>query len=273
LCIPGSITNIFEGVDEIARGFSACTVFLWYPLYWICYNQINNNLISQAATMRLGGVPNDVLTNLNPFSLLILIPVMDAGVYPALRKIGINLTPLKRITAGYFVAGCSMLWACVLQYYIYQHSECGNHASGYVDAEETIRCKNVDISVWAQTGSYVLLALSEVLASITSLEYAHSKAPKSARSMVQAVCLFMNAIASAIGFALVPLASDPLLVWNFAVPAILAFFGGSMFWLQFRKLDKEEDRLNNLPEAVIGVDVDPATSVPVQVKPKDETMA
>ena len=27
------------GVDEIARGFSACAVFMYYPLYWICYNQ------------------------------------------------------------------------------------------------------------------------------------------------------------------------------------------------------------------------------------------
>jgi proton-dependent oligopeptide transporter, POT family len=206
--------------------------------------------------MRLGGIPNDVLTNLNPFSLIILIPIMDTIIYPGLRKIGIHLTPLKRITAGYFVAGCSMIWACVVQYYIYQRSDCGNYASGYLDAERTVRCPNVDISVWAQTGSYVLLALSEVLASITSLEYAHSKAPKSARSMVQAVCLFMNAIASAIGFGLVPLAKDPLLVWNFAVPAFLAFIGGSMFWLQFRKLDQAEDRLNMLPAAVVGAEAD-----------------
>ncbi|KAK0652199.1 POT family-domain-containing protein [Cercophora newfieldiana] len=256
-------------VDEIAGGFSACAVFLWYPLYWLCYNQINNNLISQAATMRLGGVPNDVLTNLNPFSLIILIPIMDVVVYPGLRKIGINLTPLKRIALGYFVAGSSMIWACVVQYYIYQRSECGNHASGYIDAEETIRCKNVDISVWAQTGSYVLLALSEVLASITSLEYAHKKAPKSARSMVQAVCLFMNAIASAIGFGLVPLASDPLLVWNFAVPAILAFVGGTMFWLQFRKLDQEEIR-KTLVQAEAAKEIQPVAE---EVKDKDESLA
>ncbi|KAK4453757.1 POT family-domain-containing protein [Podospora aff. communis PSN243] len=248
-------------VDEIARGFSACAVFLWYPLYWICYNQINNNLISQAAVMRLGGIPNDVLTNLNPFSLIILIPIMDTIIYPGLRKIGIHLTPLKRITAGYFVAGCSMIWACVVQYYIYQRSDCGKYASGYLDAEKTVRCPNVDISVWAQTGSYVLLALSEVLASITSLEYAHSKAPKSARSMVQAVCLFMNAIASAIGFGLVPLAKDPLLVWNFAVPAFLAFIGGTMFWLQFRKLDQAEDRLNMLPPATVAAEAEDAKEV------------
>ena len=125
--------------------------------------------------MRLGGVPNDVLTNLNPFALIILIPLLDTVVYPTLRKMRINFTPIKRIATGYFVASGAMIWATVLQYYIYQRSACGTYASD---------CENVEISVWAQTGSYVLIAMSEILASITSLEYAHSKAPKNMRSMV-----------------------------------------------------------------------------------------
>lgn len=153
--------------------------------------------------MRLNNIPNDVLTNLNPFSLIIMIPLLDTLIYPALRKMRINFTPIRRITAGYLVAASAMVWACVLQYYIYRSSECGTHASAK-------GCASVDISVWAQTGSYVLIAFSEILASITSLEYAHSKAPANMRSMVQAVALFMNAISSAIGFALVYLASVSL---------------------------------------------------------------
>jgi POT family proton-dependent oligopeptide transporter len=90
------------------------------------------------------------------------------------------------------------------------------------------------------------------MASITSLEYAHSKAPANMRSMVQSVALFMNAISSAIGFALVTLAKDPLLVWNYATVAILAVFGGTMFWLQMRGLDKQEDELNMLPKGEVG---------------------
>ncbi|KAH6627023.1 POT family-domain-containing protein [Chaetomium sp. MPI-SDFR-AT-0129] len=242
-------------VDEVHRGFNACAVFLWYPLFWLCYNQINNNLISQAATMKVGGVPNDVLTNLNPFALIILIPLLDAVIYPALRKIRINPTPLKRIAVGYYVAAGAMIWACVIQYYIYQRSECGNYANGIM-ADGTERdCANADISMWAQTGSYVLIAFSEIMASITSLEYAHSKAPANMRSMVQSVALFMNAIASAIGFALVPLADDPLLVWNYATVAILAVIGGTMFWIQFRHLDKQEDELNMLPKGEVGDEV------------------
>ncbi|KAH6641633.1 POT family-domain-containing protein [Chaetomium tenue] len=238
-------------VDEVHRGFNACAVFLWYPLFWLCYNQINNNLVSQAATMQVGGVPNDVMNNLNPFALIIMIPLLDTVVYPALRKMRINPTPLKRIAIGYYVAAGAMIWACVIQYYIYQKNECGYYANGLVPGTEE-GCARSPISMWAQTGSYVLIAFSEIMASITSLEYAHSKAPANMRSMVQSVALFMNAISSAIGFALVPLADDPLLVWNYAVVAILAVFGGTMFWIQFRHLDKQEDQLNMLPKGAIG---------------------
>ena len=31
-------------VDEVRRGFKACTVFLWFPIYWLTYNQIISNL-------------------------------------------------------------------------------------------------------------------------------------------------------------------------------------------------------------------------------------
>lgn len=202
--------------------------------------------------MQIAGVPNDILNNLNPFALIILIPLLDTIVYPGLRKIRINLTPLKRIAIGYFVAAGAMVWASVIQYYIYQRNECGYYANGTFPDGTEHECANSPINMWAQTGSYVLISLSEIFASITSLEYAHSKAPANMRSMVQAVALFMNAIASAIGFALVPLATDPLLIWNYATVAILAVIGGSLFWIQFRHLDKQEDKLNMLPKGEVG---------------------
>jgi POT family proton-dependent oligopeptide transporter len=68
------------------------------------------------------------------------------------------------------------------------------------------------------------------------------------RSLVQAICLFTNAISAAIAEALNPLAKDPLLIWNYGVFAVLAFVGGCGFIWQFWQLDMEEDALNNLPE-------------------------
>jgi len=231
-------------VDEVRRGWAACSVFLWYPLYWITYNQINGNLTSQAATMSLHGVPNDILANLDPFALIIFIPLCDIVVYPALRKAKINFSPIKKIAAGFFTGSAAMIWACVVQYYIYKTSTCGTHAAGK-------DCSS-PINVWAQTGAYVLIALSEIFASITSLEYGFTKAPKSMRSLVAAFALFMSAISAAIGEAFVPLSTDPLLVWNYGSMGVIAFVAGCIFYLQYRALDREEDQLNMLPTGHVG---------------------
>lgn len=261
---PKWMTFDDQWVDEVHRGLSACKVFLWYPLFcmlfpqeWsthtrtntaeigLAYNQMLNNLTSQAATMHLGGVPNDIINNLNPFALIISIPIMDRLIYPWLRRMGIHFTPIKRITAGFFVAGCSMISATVTQHYIYKKGPCGKEANLCVEEYG----KYSDISVWVQAVTYVLGGISEIFASITSLEYAFTKAPINMRSLIQAVALFMNAFSSAIGQAMVSLSEDPLLVWNYAVTAILAFVGCIGFWLTNYKLDREEDKLNNLPQS------------------------
>lgn len=231
-------------VDEVRRGFKACAVFLWFPIYWLTYNQINNNLTSQAATMNTHGLPNDILSNLDPFALIILIPICDLFIYPALRKAGIRFTPIKKITLGFFTGAAAMVWAAVVQHYVYKTSPCGYEAATCEDANGDPLTS--PLNVWIQTGSYVLIALSEILASITGLEYAFTKAPKSMRSLVMAAFLFMSALAAAIGEAFVPLVEDPLLVWNYGSMAVLAFFAGIGFWFTFRKLDKEEDELNNI---------------------------
>jgi len=51
--------------------------------------------------------------------------------------------------------------------------------------------------------SYILIAISEVFASITGLEYAFTKAPKNMRSLVMSIFLFMSAVSSALGEAFV----------------------------------------------------------------------
>ncbi|KAJ6504568.1 peptide transporter PTR2A [Mycena vulgaris] len=217
-------------VDEVRRGLG------------LTYGQLNNDPTSQAATMVTGKVPNDVLSNLDPFALIIFIPVCDLLIYPALRRAGIQFTQLKRITAGF-------------HYYIYKvHPSlalsippCPNppfprptHAAK-TRPPTCLDDNGVQIpaplNVWIQTGAYVLIAFSEILASITSLEYAFIKAPKNMRSLVMSIFLFMNALSSALAEAFVSLSADPLLVWNYGVMAVLTAFTAVL-----------EDELNNLAE-------------------------
>ncbi|CAK5282285.1 unnamed protein product [Mycena citricolor] len=241
---PRWMTFDDKWVDEVARGIKACWVFLWYPIYWLTYNQLNNNLTSQAGSMETHGLPNDVLSNLDPLALIIFIPICDQVIYPALHRWGINFTALKKITAGFFTGAAAMAWAAAVQHYIYKRSPCGYNATSCADAAGNVI--PAPLNVWIQTGSYVLVAFSEILASITGLEYAFTKAPKNMRSLVMSIFLFTSAISAAIGEAFVSLSTDPLLVWNYGSMGVIAAVAGILFWLHVRGLDKREDELNQL---------------------------
>jgi POT family proton-dependent oligopeptide transporter len=96
---------------------------------------------------------------------------------------------------------------------------------------------------------YVLVGFSEIFTSITGLEFAFTKAPKNMRSLVTSYWHFMSAFSNAIGQALVSLAEDPLLVWNYGVVAVLALIGGILFWFHQRKTDAQEDKLNMIADS------------------------
>ncbi|KAJ6784948.1 hypothetical protein PWT90_10738 [Aphanocladium album] len=241
--VPAWMTFDDAWVDEVRRGVVACKVFLWYPLYWLAYNQMTNNLVSQANTMVLGRTPNDIVSKLNPIFIIILIPIMDFGIYPFLRNCGVRLSPIRKITAGFVLSSLAMVSACVTQAYIYKLSACGNDINAQIKSGR--KDCTAPISVWVQVFPYGLIGMSEVLASITKLEYAYTKAPQNMKSTVQAMALFTSAVSSALGQGLVALAEDPLLVWNYGSVAVIALLGGIGFFMTFRVTDREEDAMNN----------------------------
>lgn len=212
----------------------------------LAYNQMTGNLVSQANTMKLGGVPNDVISNLNPIFIIIVIPLMDFIIYPAIRKTGFNLTPIKKIAFGFFLSSMAMVSATVTQHFIYKMSPCGSDINRQIDLG---RDCEAPFTVWIQVFPYGLIGFSEVMASITKLEYAYTKAPKNMRSTVQGIALLTSAVSSALGQALVALSEDPLLVWNYGSVAVVAALGGVGFWMTFRRADRDEDKLNNLKQS------------------------
>jgi POT family proton-dependent oligopeptide transporter len=125
--------------------------------------------------MALHGTPNDLLQNLNPIALIIFIPLLDCEychpnlfehkltkavvVYPLLRRYKINFRPELKVTAGFFMAAVSMVYACVLQHYIYKSPPNSIH-------------------VWIQAPIYLLVGFSEAFVVITGLEIAYTKAPE-----------------------------------------------------------------------------------------------
>lgn len=107
-----------------------------------------------------------------------------------------------------------MIWAAVVQHYIYKTNPCGYQAATCVGGPDGKTPLVSPLNVWIQSGSYILIAISEIFASITALEYAFTKAPKNMRSLVMSVNLFTSAIAAALGEAFVCASLAPPWLWR-----------------------------------------------------------
>ncbi|KAI9893342.1 MAG: peptide transporter ptr2 [Vezdaea aestivalis] len=243
-------------VDEIKRALIACKIFVYFPIYWVVYSQMLTNFISQAGTMELHGIPNDIMQNIDPLTIIIFIPIMDRVVYPFLRKMGILMRPITRITFGFFFASLAMAYAAIVQKLIYRSPPCYSFPSS--DACESGGNK---VHVAVQTPAYLLIGLSEIFASITGLEYAFTKAPTSMKSFVMALFLLTTAFGSALAIALSPTAKDPKLLWMYTGLAVAAFLAGCLFWFLFSKYNKTEEQMNALDKegvaAVAATEFDP----------------
>ncbi|KAI8372821.1 POT family-domain-containing protein [Radiomyces spectabilis] len=225
-------------IDELKQAIMACKIFVPISIYWVCYNQLSNNLLSQASQMsRPAGLPNDIMNNFDPIALIIFIPICDVLLYPALRKLKINFFPQQRITAGFMLGAASMVYAAIVQHYI------------YID-QQYLETGKSSVSVFLQIPCYVLIAFSEIFASITAMEYAYTHAPKSMKSLVSAVSLWPNCVAALISLAISPAAHDPNMVWVYTGVAVGGFVCGCLYYAIFRHYDTmdEEFRLKKLAE-------------------------
>lgn len=86
-------------------------------------------------------------------------------MYPGLRRIGFVARPVFRIWLGFIFGAAAMVYSAVLQHFIYKTNPCGDFASNCTDANGNATPST--ISVWVQVPAYVLIAISEIFASIT----------------------------------------------------------------------------------------------------------
>ncbi|EFR05005.1 peptide transporter PTR2-A [Nannizzia gypsea CBS 118893] len=233
-------------VDEMKRALVACRVFIYFPIYWVCYQQMVNNFVSQASTMQLHGIPNDIMQNINPLAIIIFIPICDRIVYPLLRKRGIKFKPITRITTGFLFASIAMAYAAIVQHLIYSSPPCYNTPMK-CDASKNGKLPN-QIHVAVQSPAYLMIGLSEIFASITGLEYAYTKAPPSMKSFVMAMFLLTSAVGAALGMAISPVAKDPKLVWMYTGLSVASAVAGIIFWFLFSRYNAKEEAMNALAE-------------------------
>lgn len=156
--------------------FKVCTIFIFIPAFWAIFDQHGSTWILQAQAMDTSmfgiNVRPEQVSAANPLMVMGLIPIMNI-VYRISKKIGFEWTPLRRMVIGLMMAGGSFAIAAIIQ----QKIEAGEPNT---------------VSIWWQVLAYLILTTSEVLVSITALEFAYTQAPKRMKSIVMG--LFMLTI-------------------------------------------------------------------------------
>jgi dipeptide/tripeptide permease len=222
-----------ETVEDVKRTLQACSLFLWFPLWWPCDGGIGVVSTSQASSLTKRGVPNDLLGNLNPITAILFSPFLSYVLYPFLQRFKIMPSRIVRIAFGFVLASLSTIVGAIIQWKIYETSPCGKFATG-CKVENGVS----SISVWVQAPIYILGAMSECLVLVTAYEIAYARAPKNMKAIVMAIILFMNAIGYALGLIVSPAIKDPYLVWVWAVPGVILFIASMIFYWRNRDMDK-----------------------------------
>lgn len=163
-----------EAVDGVRAVLRILIVFALVTPFWSLFDQKASTWIVQANAMTTQvsflGWTFDVIPAqmqaLNPLLVMILIPVNNLLLFPMLRKLGIEPSPLRRMTAGIVLSAAAWIVVGNLQVAL--------------DAGDPV-------SIAWQIAPYALLTLGEVLVSATGLEFAYSQAPASMKGVIMAL--------------------------------------------------------------------------------------
>lgn len=193
------------------------TVFFLVSVFWALFDQTGSSWIRQAQMMDLvlwGDfkiLPSQVQA-INPLLVLMLIPAANLAVYPAVERLGIRATSLRRMTAGMVIASLSFAVVALIQTRI-----------------ESSPPDTVPVA-W-QLVPYLIITFAEILVSITGLEFAYSQAPKRMKSTIMGFWLLTVALGNVMVSLLAGLAELPLIqfFWLFAGLMLLS---GLLFGLR-----------------------------------------
>ncbi len=163
----------------------------------------------QAESMRLHGLQPEQIGVLNPVLIMILLPLFDGVIYPAIKKCGMDFTPLKRMGMGMLIGAAAFALSAGVEYKI------------------TAASQAKSVSVFWQLPQIVLISVGEILISVTGLEFAYTQAAIQLKSTVAALFLLTSAIGDLLTgvlySALYPVLSGPVMLLFFSGLMLLNF--------------------------------------------------
>ena len=180
-----------QAVDDVKAAMDVGKIFIAVTIFWALFDQHGSSWVLQAKEMNLEtpflyfgamelpffglteiGVKSllpSQIPALNPIMVMILIPLFTFGVYPFFeKKLGIAMTPLRKMGTGMFVAAISFVFVAIFQYIL--------------DGGEQIHV------LW-QFIPFLVITMAEVMISITGLEFAYTQAPRSMKSTIMSMWL------------------------------------------------------------------------------------
>lgn len=166
--------------------FRIMGVFVMVTGFWALFDQHGASWILQATQMnlyvgtaeflgvRLGGFRLEAsqIGAINPFMVLLLVPLFQGVLYPGLVRLGVKVSPLGKMSVGMFLTVLSFVAMAVLQAVI--------DGGGRPHA------------LW-QIVPYLFLTAGEVMISVTGLEFAFTQAPRTMKSTIMSFWMLTTA--------------------------------------------------------------------------------
>ncbi|MBE9583797.1 MFS transporter [Mucilaginibacter sp. JRF] len=197
-----------ERADAIRSIWRVMSVFAFIPVFWALWDMNSAEWALQAAKLDLNlgifgwKILPSQLQVANAIFLLLLIPVFNYGIYPLVEKLGIKVTPLRKIGAGLFVTGFSFVVIALIQ---------------------TSLQNGHQPSMWWQILAFIILSAGEVMVSITGLEYAYTQSPPSMKSTMTGIWYLTYSVGTFF---------TTLINKNISEKGFFAYFeGDKYFWL------------------------------------------
>lgn len=138
-------------------------------LFWALFYQEGSRWVFQA--LRMNGdlgfytIIPDQLPVINPFLVLVLIPMFEYIIYPLLLKVGIT-NDLEKVTLGGVLAGIAFLVSALVE------SQIGDE-------------KNLHMA-WL-IPQFILMSMGEILVTIPMMNFCYAVAPSSMKTILQAL--------------------------------------------------------------------------------------
>src|SRR5262249_14502828 len=155
-----------EAVDGVRAVLRVLIVFALITPFYSLFDQKASTWVLQAKEMvKPSWFAPSHMQALNPLLVMVLLPLNNLIVFPALRRRGWEPTALRKMTVGIAFAGLAWIVIACLQ---------------------LVMDGGTPLSIWWQVVPFTLLTMGEVLVSATGLEFAYSQAPPSMKGVIMA---------------------------------------------------------------------------------------